>query len=56
MLEIAQRPLRRTLGDGPHGHLPWRDRARFLVVEWAIAAVRLLETLRLLSGGTPCRH
>ena len=56
LVEIADRPLRRTLGDGPHAHLPWRDRVRFLTVEWAIAGARLLETLRLLSGGAPRRR
>ncbi len=56
LAEIARRPVRRTLGDGPHTHLRWWDRVRFLGVEWAIAGTRLLETARLLGGGMPRRR
>jgi len=54
--DILLRPLRRTLGDGPHVHLRWRDSTRFLAVDWALAAVRLLETVRLMAGGKPRRR
>jgi glycosyltransferase involved in cell wall biosynthesis len=56
LAEIARRPVRRSLGEGPHSHLQWWDRVRFLAVEWVIAGARILETLRLLCGGVPRRR
>lgn len=54
--QIALKPLQRTFGDGPHAGLTIGEQARFLAVEWALAAVRMFETLRMLSGGAPRRR